>query len=197
MLASQMKWNFTYMEDDRKDQVDSEVNIVKQLLKNRGITGTKETNQFLNPQLTDLHQLHLLNGLVESKQRIDQAIEQGESILVFGDYDADGVTATTILVETLNELGAMCDYYIPNRFAEGYGPNPETFKQAKHQGFDVIITVDTGIAAIESAIVAKDLGIDLIITDHHESSDVLPEAYAIIHPKLSNEYPFKELAGVG
>lgn len=197
MLASQMKWNFTYMEDDRKDQVDSEVNIVEQLLKNRGITGTKETNQFLNPQLTDLHQPHLLNGLVESKQRIEQAIDEGESILVFGDYDADGVTATTILVETLNELGAMCDYYIPNRFTEGYGPNPEAFRQAKNQGFSLVITVDTGIAAFEAADTAKEIGLDLIITDHHEIQEELPTAYAIIHPKLSENYPFKDLAGVG
>ena len=197
MLQSRMNWNFTYEEEGSESQSSNELSLVDQLLLNRGITDAEEIKQFLNPEITDLHQPDLLAGLKESKERIDRAIEQGESILVFGDYDADGVTATTLLVETLNELGAMCDYYIPNRFDEGYGPNPKAFQQAKQQGFDVIITVDTGIAAVESANVAKELGIDLIITDHHEAQGELPDAYAIIHPKQSPDYPFKDLAGVG
>ncbi|HLS06968.1 MAG TPA: single-stranded-DNA-specific exonuclease RecJ, partial [Bacillota bacterium] len=112
-------------------------------------------------------------------------------------YDADGVTATVILLKTLRQLGAHCDYYIPNRFTEGYGPNVQAFQQAFDNGFTVIITVDTGIAATDEATFAKQLGIDLIITDHHEVQEKLPEAYAIIHPKLSNNYSFKQLAGVG
>jgi len=197
MLPSQMKWNFTYQENGDEIPSTDSANIVDQLLQNRGITDAVDVDKFLNPKLTDLHQAELLTDLAKVKTRVDQAIEQGESILIFGDYDADGVTATTILVETLNELGAMCDYYIPNRFDEGYGPNPEAFQQAKRQGFDVIITVDTGIAAVESATVAKELGIDLIITDHHEAQAEMPDAYAIIHPGLSEDYPFKDLAGVG
>lgn len=192
MLESQMSWNFTYKQSEAE-----ELDLIDQLLRNRGLTEANAIKQFLNPQLASIHQPELLAGLVESKQRIEQAIEQGESILVFGDYDADGVTATTILVEALNELGAMCDYYIPNRFTEGYGPNSEAFRQAKNQGFSLIITVDTGIAAFEAAETAKELGLDLIITDHHEVQEELPVAHAIVHPKVSDDYPFKELAGVG
>ncbi|MBU5593568.1 single-stranded-DNA-specific exonuclease RecJ [Amphibacillus sp. MSJ-3] len=197
MLQSQMNWNFTYKDNQKVKQTDEALDILSLLLTNRGFTESFEMEQFLNPNLDHLYDPKQLDGLEKTKQRIDLAIEQGESILVFGDYDADGVTATTLLVETLHELGAMCDYYIPNRFTEGYGPNPQAFREAKRQGFDLIITVDTGIAAFESAKVAKELNMDLIITDHHEVQDKLPEAYAIIHPKLSKDYPFKELAGVG
>ncbi|WP_440895961.1 single-stranded-DNA-specific exonuclease RecJ [Amphibacillus sp. Q70] len=197
MLQNQMNWNFTYEDNQTMKHADTQLDIVNQLLQNRGFTDPHELNQFLNPKLDDLNDPNLLDGLEDSKARIQLAIEQGESILVFGDYDADGVTATTLLVETLHELGAMCDYYIPNRFTEGYGPNPQAFREAKRQGFDLIITVDTGIAAFESAEVAKELGLDLIITDHHEVQAECPEAYAIIHPKTSKDYPFKELAGVG
>src|SRR5690625_3768571 len=111
MLPSQMKWNFTYQENGDEIPSTDSANIVDQLLQNRGITDAVDVDKFLNPKLTDLHQAELLTDLAKVKTRVDQAIEQGESILIFGDYDADGVTATTILVETLNELGAMCDYY--------------------------------------------------------------------------------------
>lgn len=184
-----MKWNFL--------NHDRDLPIIDQLLENRQINDSIDKEQFLNPSLDHLNNPEMMDGMNIAKVRIEEAIENGESILVFGDYDADGVTATTLLVETLNELGAMCDYYIPNRFTEGYGPNPNAFKEAKQQGFDLIITVDTGIAAVESASTAKELGLDLIITDHHEPQEELPEALAIIHPKLSPEYPFNELAGVG
>ena len=197
MLESQMNWKFTYKQNEALGESTENFDLIDQLLRNRGLTEEKEIKQFLNPQLTDLHKPELMSGLAESKQRIEEAIEQGESILVFGDYDADGVTATTILVETLNELGAMCDFYIPNRFTEGYGPNSEAFRQAKSQGFSLVITVDTGIAALEAAETAKEIGLDLIITDHHEVQEELPIAYAIVHPKVSDNYPFKELAGVG
>lgn len=197
MLQNQMNWNFTYENNQTMKQADDRLDIVSQILQDRGFTEPHEVNQFLNPKLDDLNDPSLLDGLEDSKKRINLAIEQGESILVFGDYDADGVTATTLLVETLHELGAMCDYYIPNRFTEGYGPNPQAFREAKRQGFDLIITVDTGIAAFESAEVAKEIGLDLIITDHHEVQEQRPEAYAIVHPKTSEAYPFKELAGVG
>ncbi|WP_017472677.1 single-stranded-DNA-specific exonuclease RecJ [Amphibacillus jilinensis] len=196
MLHSQKKWNFTYKQDQLLAS-NSSSTIVEQLLATRGMKDEKVIEQFLNPKLEDLLSPELLSGVEATKKRIGVAIDRGESILVFGDYDADGVTATTLLVETLHELGAMCDYYIPNRFTEGYGPNPAAFHEAKKQGFDLIITVDTGIAAFEAADVAKELGIDLIITDHHELQDQLPEAFAIVHPKCSDRYPFKELAGVG
>lgn len=171
--------------------------MIKGLLAKRKISTKAQAEDFLHPNLKNLYDPSLLSGVEKTKERINQAIDRGESILVFGDYDADGVSATAVLVEALRELGAMCDYYIPNRFTEGYGPNEQAFREAKNQGFQVIITVDTGIAAIEPAVVAKEIGIDLIITDHHEVQESLPDAYAIIHPKCSENYPFKELAGVG
>ncbi|WP_112181451.1 MULTISPECIES: single-stranded-DNA-specific exonuclease RecJ [Paraliobacillus] len=200
MLQSQTKWNFTYKQHAAISEELASLNVspmIKGMLAKREISTIEEAETFLNPNLKDLHDPSLLNDMEKTKQRIDQAIEQGESILVFGDYDADGVSATAVLIEALREAGAMCDYYIPNRFTEGYGPNEQAFRDAKKQGFQLIITVDTGIAAIEPAFVAKEIGIDLIITDHHEVQESLPEAYAIVHPKCSESYPFKELAGVG
>ncbi|WP_117169132.1 single-stranded-DNA-specific exonuclease RecJ [Paraliobacillus sediminis] len=200
MLQSQSKWNFTYKQQVAMSEELASLNVspmIKGMLAKRDISTKEEAEAFLNPDLKHLYDPSLLNDIEKTKIRIDQAIDQGESILVFGDYDADGVSATAVLIEALREAGAMCDYYIPNRFTEGYGPNEQAFRDAKEQGFQLIITVDTGIAAIEPAAVAKEIGIDLIITDHHEVQESLPEAYAIVHPKCSENYPFKELAGVG
>lgn len=200
MLRSQAKWKFT---DQQVAQTKIDFDelklspLIERLLIKRGIQTNDEAIAFMQPKLTDLSDPALLSDIEKAKHRIDRAIKNQESILVFGDYDADGVSSTALLVETLRELGAMCDYYIPNRFTEGYGPNVAAFEEAARQGFQLIITVDTGIAAFEPAKVAKELGIDLIITDHHEIQATLPEAYAIVHPKCSDKYSFKELAGVG
>src|SRR5690606_19799689 len=129
---------------------------------------------------------------------IHEAIADKERIVVYGDYDADGVTATVVLVTVLKQLGARVDYYIPNRFTEGYGPNEAAFRKLKDEGFDLLITVDNGISGIHEAQVAKEIGLDLIITDHHEPGEEIPDAIAVIHPKHpASKYPFKELAGVG
>ncbi|WP_028783322.1 single-stranded-DNA-specific exonuclease RecJ [Thalassobacillus devorans] len=200
MLKSKMKWNFTY-----NDNVDTEVfleeleisPLTRKLLWQRNITEYETAKRFLFPSLEHLHDPFLMEGMREATERVRLAIERNENILVFGDYDADGVSATSVMVEALREAGASCDFYIPNRFTEGYGPNESAFRSAKENGMDVIITVDTGIAAVHEAEVAKELGIDLIITDHHEVQEQLPDAYAIIHPKASTSYPFQELAGVG
>lgn len=197
MLQKQKNWNFTYSEleiDDTKGELNIPP-VVKRLLNQRGLTSDKDMQLFLSPQLSNLHDPFNLNGIEAVKERIQQAVQTEEKILVFGDYDADGVSATAILIEALRELGACCNYYIPNRFTEGYGPSEQAFREASKQGYDLIITVDTGIAALEPAQVAKELGVDLIITDHHEVQEELPEAFAILHPKCSPDYPFKELAG--
>lgn len=201
MLQSKANWNFK--NNDMKAMTNAAFQnlglppLIEELLIKRGIQTNEDAKSFLEPNLDHLYEPSLLTDVDRVKHRINQAIDNGESILVFGDYDADGVTATAVLIETLRELGAMCDYYIPNRFTEGYGPNEQAFREAHKQGFQLIITVDTGIAAFGPAQIAKELGIDLIITDHHEVQSELPEAYAIIHPKTSSDYPFKELAGVG
>ncbi|MBH0229984.1 single-stranded-DNA-specific exonuclease RecJ [Halobacillus yeomjeoni] len=198
MLQSSMKWNFTYTgEVESGGSSDGLTPLTKRLLEKRNIVDPDAIRQFLNPSTEDLHDPFLMDGMRRSITRVKDAISNGESILVFGDYDADGVSSTTLMIEALREAGAECDFYIPNRFTEGYGPNEEAFRFAYDTGYSVIITVDTGIAAIHEAEIAKELGIDLIITDHHEVQEKLPDAYGIIHPKTSSDYPFQELAGVG
>ncbi|RKQ37887.1 single-stranded-DNA-specific exonuclease RecJ [Oceanobacillus halophilus] len=199
MLQSKAKWNYSEPIDITTglDELSEISPIIKKMLLQRGITTKEEANQFLSPDLHQLHSPEQLSSITKATERVHQAISNKEKILVFGDYDADGVSSTTVMLKTLLELGADCDYYIPNRFSEGYGPNEEAFIEAYKSGFTLIITVDTGIAAVHEAAVAKELNIDLIITDHHEVQDELPDAFAILHPKCSPEYPFKELAGVG
>ncbi|MGM8214217.1 single-stranded-DNA-specific exonuclease RecJ [Bacillaceae bacterium W0354] len=172
-------------------------NSIKRMLIKRGIKSTEEAEQFLYPKLEHLHDPFLFPDMDKAIKRIREAINNSEKILIYGDYDADGVTSTAVLMKALKKLGANVDYYIPNRFTEGYGPNEKAFMEAYELGFQLIITVDNGIAAPMEAQLLKRLGIDLIITDHHEEQDELPEAYAIIHPKLAQTYPFDHLAGVG
>ncbi|GGD03881.1 single-stranded-DNA-specific exonuclease RecJ [Pontibacillus salipaludis] len=199
MLRSKAKWNLTQEEEPTLpiDPSLSLTSLTQELLKKRGIETKEAAKLFLSPQLEQLHDPMLMNDMNKAVDRVKRAIEQEEYIWVFGDYDADGVSSTALMVEVLREMGAYVDYYIPNRFTEGYGPNEEAFRNAHAEGITLIITVDTGIAANHEATVAKELGIDLIITDHHEAQTELPDAFAIVHPKLSGTYPFQELAGVG
>ncbi|SDO98597.1 single-stranded-DNA-specific exonuclease RecJ [Halobacillus aidingensis] len=198
MIQSKMKWKFTYRNPEESSVgLPGVTPLTQQLLEKRGIYDAETADRFLKPSIDQLHDPMLMEGMDRAVARVKEAIASDQSILVFGDYDADGVTSTSVMVEALRKAGADCDFYIPNRFTEGYGPNKEAFQFAFDSGYALIITVDTGIAAMEEATFAKDLGIDLIITDHHEVQEVLPDAYAIIHPKTSADYPFQELAGVG
>ncbi|QSB49957.1 single-stranded-DNA-specific exonuclease RecJ [Parageobacillus toebii] len=172
--------------------------LIAKLLVHRGVRTVEEANAFLYPLKQPFHDPFLLDGMERAIERIQRAIQHGEHILVYGDYDADGVSSTTVMVSALKEAGAIVDFYIPNRFTEGYGPNENAFRWAKEQGFSLIITVDNGIAAVKEVALANELGMDVIITDHHEVGPALPEAYEIIHPKKpGSTYPFRELAGVG
>ncbi len=200
MLQSKAKWKDIESNSEEKlvNDVPLEVSpIVEKLLLQRGMTLASEAQQFLTPKIEYLHKPDLLMDIDKAAERVEQAITSNEKVLIYGDYDADGVTSTALMYKTLKELHVACDFYIPNRFTEGYGLNELAIHFAKENGFTLIITVDTGITAVHEAKVAKQLGIDLIITDHHEPQDELPEAAAIIHPFLSEHYPFKELAGVG
>jgi len=129
--------------------------------------------------------------------RIKQAVTEHESILVYGDYDADGTTSTAILIRALRHLGANANFYIPHRFFEGYGPNADAFMQVVGEGYQLIITVDCGIAAMAEAEMLKEHGVDLIIIDHHQPKEEIPHATAIIHPEYDDNYPFNHLAGAG
>ncbi|MCM3568431.1 single-stranded-DNA-specific exonuclease RecJ [Neobacillus mesonae] len=200
MLKSKTRWIVQDSNRGLSEQLAGELNIsplVASLLINRGFDSASSARFFLFGH-DEFHDPYLFKGMDTAVNRIRTAIEQNEPILIYGDYDADGVSSTSVLMLTLRDLGANVQFYIPNRFTEGYGPNEAAFRHAAESGIQLIITVDTGIAAVHEAGVAKELGLDLIITDHHEPGPVIPEALAIIHPKLpGSTYPFRELAGVG
>ncbi|OKL38384.1 single-stranded-DNA-specific exonuclease RecJ [Domibacillus mangrovi] len=201
MLKSKMRWIVRDMDRQKNEKFATEIEmspLAASLLLSRGIDNVSEARAFLYEEGVSFHDPYLLKDMDKAIGRMKQAKEHNEPVLVFGDYDADGVSSTAVLMTALRDYGIQADYYIPNRFTEGYGPNEQAFRNAKESGFGLIITVDTGISAVHEAQVAKEIGIDLIITDHHEPGPKLPEALAIIHPKHPDgSYPFGYLAGVG
>ncbi|MFX3624529.1 MAG: single-stranded-DNA-specific exonuclease RecJ [Ectobacillus sp.] len=201
MLQAKTRWKQQKNDEQLVKRLSESLQLtplVVSLLVNRGLKTEEDIANFLYTDNQPFHDPFLLKDMDRAVARIHSAIEQDEQILIFGDYDADGVSSTTVLLLALQELGADVEFYIPNRFTEGYGPNEGAFRWAKDAGFSLIITVDTGISAVQPAKLARELGMDVIITDHHEPPPELPEAYAIIHPKLEESiYPFRELAGVG
>lgn len=171
--------------------------LVVQLLYNRQIRTADEVEAFLS-RSSALDNPFLLKGMNEAVTRVRQAIRNGEAIAIYGDYDVDGVAATAVLVPTLRALGAQVIPYIPNRLEEGYGLNDAALKALAQQGIKLVVTVDCGVRSVKEAILARRLGLDLIITDHHALGDELPAAVAIIDPRREDDrYPFKQLAGVG
>ncbi len=201
MLKSKMRWIVRDMDRQKSEKFAAEIEmspLAASLLLSRGIDNVSAARAFLFEEGVSFHDPYLLKDMDKAIDRIKQAKEHNEPVLVFGDYDADGVSSTAVLMTALRDYGIRAEYYIPNRFTEGYGPNEQAFRNAKESGFGLIMTVDTGISAIHEAQVAKEIGIDLIITDHHEPGPKLPEALAIIHPKHPDgSYPFGYLAGVG
>ena len=172
--------------------------IIARLLLRRGIHSVDEAQRFLYPQQDGFYDPFLMKDMDRVVARIHRAIETGEQVMIYGDYDADGATSTSLLYLALREIGTNVTYYIPDRFSEGYGLNGPALEAAKEQGFQLVITVDNGISAVEEAALAKRIGLDLIVTDHHTPPEVLPDAYAILNPKQPGcSYPDKMLAGVG
>ncbi len=172
--------------------------ILQQLLFNRGYATDSAARSYLRAQVDfDTNPMQLL-GMETAVARICRALNDGELIAIYGDYDVDGVTATALLVQTLRSLGGKVRGYIPNRFEEGYGLNPEAFDTLKAEGVGLVISVDCGIRSPAEAAHAKSIGLDLIISDHHHPDVDLPEALAVINPKREGDpYPDKDLAGVG
>ncbi|MBZ4669141.1 MAG: exonuclease RecJ [Defluviitaleaceae bacterium] len=182
---------------DKNDQLPVSALMAK-VLNNRGIKNADDMMSFLHPDYSRLYDPFLLKDMEKAVDKILKGMALKRKITIYGDYDVDGITSTSILYMFLKENGGNVDYYIPDRIEEGYGLNIDAIRKIKDSGTDIIITVDTGIAAVNEAKFAKELGIDLIITDHHECQSELPEAYAVIDPKQKEcSYPFKLLAGVG
>lgn len=172
--------------------------IAKQLLFNRGFSKADEAERFLNAEPPKFMNPMGLKDMDKALERISQAIDEHERIIIYGDYDTDGVTATTILVTTLLALNADVKGFIPNRFDDGYGLSCEAIEELKKNKTNLIITVDCGVRAIEETQFAQDIGVDIIITDHHTVGEKLPPAIAVIDPKRNDDtYPDKNMAGVG
>lgn len=180
----------------KKEKLDT---LTGKILYDRGIRDAEKIEHFLRPKLEDLYDPFLLHDMEKAITRILKAIETNQKILVYGDYDADGMTAASVMKTALDELGAEVEVYLPNRFTDGYGPNLEVYQYfINNEAIDLIITVDNGVAGNEAIAWAQNQGVDVIITDHHAMPDQLPEAYAIVHPEHpESAYPFKFLAGVG
>ena len=172
--------------------------ITAQLLINRGIYTVEHARAFFSCELNSLHDPGLLKDLERAAARIVVAVKNGEKILVYGDYDADGVTATALLVRAIRRLGGKVNYRVPDRLSEGYGLHLDALRQARENGVTLVVTVDCGTSSLVEARWALENSLDLIVTDHHEPPEDLPPAYALVNPKRRDcAYPFKELAGVG
>ncbi len=174
--------------------------IVAALLIARGHDDPEKAFQFLNPSKEHLHEPFLLKGMQEAVDRIQQAIEKGEKILIWGDYDVDGTTGTVLLRKMLSVLGAETGFHVPNRFTEGYGINIPALEKAQQDGYSLVISVDCGIRSFEPLEWARDHGLDVIVTDHHLSDEIRgnPPAVAVVNPNQTGcTYPDKNLAGVG
>ena len=171
--------------------------LAAMVLSGRGITDSRAAQRYLSCDC-QLHDPYLMTDMAPAAMRLSIAVEKGEKIAVFGDYDVDGITATCLLTDFLRSLGADCVPYIPGRLEEGYGLNPIALRQLHSEGVQLIVTVDCGITALEEAQMCKQLGIDLVITDHHECKEALPEAIAVVDPhRPDGGYPHKTLSGVG
>ena len=172
--------------------------VIAQILAQRNISSSESLRHFFEPSLKNLYDPFLFKNMDTAVSRIIKAMRSGENIMIYGDYDVDGVTSVAILYDGLFKLGGKVSFFIPSRFQEGYGLSQDGIDAAKERQVSLIITVDCGITAVEESLYAKSLGIDVIITDHHEPGKTLPAAAAIIDPKLDTcSYPFKELAGCG
>ncbi|WP_373823161.1 single-stranded-DNA-specific exonuclease RecJ, partial [Streptococcus ferus] len=203
MISSKYNWKINEQKPDAGFfEVAKKVKLSQtaaQILYHRGIDSQAKLEAFLNPSLEQLHDPYLLHDMERAVTRIRSAIEEGEQILVYGDYDADGMTSSSIVKEALEMLGAEVRVYLPNRFTDGYGPNESIYRYfIEQEGISLIVTVDNGVAGHEAIAYAQEQGVDVIVTDHHSMPEQLPEAYAIIHPEHPDAaYPFKYLAGCG
>ena len=192
------KWEYYKIDEKKVKEIQEQYNVnslLATILANRGIDNIKT---YLQPTRYDFHNPYQMPDMEKAVVRILNAIENKEKIIIYGDYDVDGITSITVLKSFFKDLDTEVGEYIPNRLNEGYGLNKEAISKISEQGYNLMITVDCGITGIEEIEYAKSIGIETIVTDHHEPGDELPKAIAVIDCKRKdNEYPFRELAGVG
>ncbi len=203
-LPMHFKWTYTPTSESEEDAAQTlahKLNIapvLARLLLRRGITTESAAKRFFRPQLTDLINPFLMKDMDLAVDRLNDAIGRKERILVYGDYDVDGCTAVALVYKFLQQFYSNIDYYIPDRYDEGYGISEKSINHAHETGVSLIIILDCGIKAIKEIAYAKSLGIDFIICDHHVPDETLPDAVAILNPKRNDDsYPFKHLCGCG
>src|SRR6266849_4803094 len=197
------RWIVREHDAQKVDSLASAINVsptIAALLISRGCADETSARKFLKPAYDQLHDPYLMKGVSEAVARLLKAIDDGEPILVYGDYDVDGTTGTAVLLRALNLLGARTGFHIPHRFTEGYGVQQPALEKAWTEGYKVVVSVDCGIRAHDPLYWARDHGLDVIITDHHlpDEGQGVPPAYAVLNPNQPGcEYPDKNLAGVG
>ncbi len=198
------KWNYEALTTQQKEQRDDLAKklgispVLCQLLIQRGISSTEDAYRFFHPNLKDLHDPFLLPDMDKAIKRIEKALGQKQRILIYGDYDVDGTTAVALVYKFLRKFTTNLDYYIPDRYDEGYGISEQGIDYAEETGVKLIIALDCGIKAIEKVAYAKSKGIDFIIGDHHMPDEILPDAVAVIDAKrIDSTYPYEHLSGCG
>ena len=195
------KWQVNEIDNNEIERIEKSFNISKlvaSIIAGKGLKTDEEIEVFLHPRRTDFHNPFLMPDMKKAANRIVEAIKNNEKVAIYGDYDVDGITSSTVLHRFLKDRGLNTNIYIPNRLCEGYGLNAEEIKKIAEEGHTLMITVDCGITGKAEVELAKSLGIDTIVTDHHEPPEELPEAIAVVDCKRKdNKYPFRELAGVG
>lgn len=196
------KWEYKEIDEEKVKKIQEKFdvsNLLATVLVNREITDEKDIEVFLNPTRNDFHDPYLMPDMEIAVERIVKAIENQEKVIIYGDYDVDGITSITVLKKFLKTCGLDAGYYIPNRLNEGYGLNKKAIDSIHEQGYTLIITVDCGISGIEEIEYANSLGLETIVTDHHEPMEKLPPAIAVIDLKRKDntKYPFNSLAGCG
>ena len=195
------KWQIRETDEEKINEISKKYKINKLLatiLVNRKITEEKQLQKFLKPTRKDFYDPFLMPDMEKAIDKIIEAINKKQKIIIYGDYDADGITSLTVLKSFLKDININVDTYIPNRLQEGYGLNKPAIKKIADEKYDLMITVDCGISGIEEIEYANSLGLKTIITDHHEVGETLPNAIAVVDAKRKdNKYPCRDLAGVG
>ncbi|WP_197458757.1 DHH family phosphoesterase, partial [Weissella sp. DD23] len=202
MISPHYQWDFPAVANEAAAKEIAETfgvsELVAKILVNRGYDTIETANAFLRPGVEGLYDPFLLHDMDVAITRIMTAIDNGEKIVVYGDYDVDGITSTAIMTWALELMGADVSYYVPNRFKDGYGPNLAQYQRLAGEGMQLLITVDNGVSGRDEVAWLMNNGVDVIVTDHHEMPAELPEAVAVVHPRHPDgAYPFGGLSGAG